>query len=117
MEGFSVDSYNLVNSEGIINVNTDMLNAKALELKNICVDILLHIENIKDSVQNSKFYWCSSSATLLREFYLEDKDEIDRVVINLKKQIEKLEIISGNYKITENKNVQLSGVLPDSVLE
>ena len=112
-----MDSYNLVNNNGFINVNTDILNAKALELKNICVDILLHVENIKESVQASEYYWCSSSATVLRELYLNDKDEIDRVVINLKKQIEKLDVISGNYKIAEGQNVELLGSLPNSILE
>lgn len=108
---------NLINSEYSMSVDTDKLNTKAQQLKDICIDILLRIENIKSYVQDSEYYWNSDSATLLRTLFDDDKKEIDSIVISLKKQVDKLELISSNYKSSEESNVEECSALPNSILE
>lgn len=104
-------------AEYSLSVSPQQMSTKAIQIKNICNDILRHFKVIEKCVDNSPYYWEAESSEFLRSIFGEDKEKIQSVENNLKKQIDNLNRIIALYEFSEKESVSDAEMLPSGIID
>lgn len=94
----------LDSSDYSVEVSTDILCDKAVCIKKICEDITARINNIAKCIEQSSACWQSQTFDIVKEYYDEDKNDINHAVTLLNNINIRLQKIIDVYDFTEKQN-------------
>lgn len=103
------------NGDYTLSVASEQMAAKAVQLRVLYSELLVHIEQAKTCALSLKDFWQSESCDLLREILHEELSAYDSVQQGLRSSIGDLELIIKIYGDTEKNASQDVAGLPDSV--
>ena len=93
------------------------MSEKAVQIKNICNDMLNHIKAMEKCVDNLPYYWVTEGSELMRDIFGEDKEKIQRIEYRMQNQIENLNRIIMLYEKSEKESVSKAETLPDAIID
>lgn len=83
--------------DGVINVDTDRLVSAAGTLKEKIQNAETSFNNVMTIVKNTNRYWIGQAGDEHRRAFLDQKDDIDQILVRLKEHPDDLLKIAGVY--------------------
>lgn len=117
-EKFMNEFSNTLNEKDFyIEVSTDKLCEKAVQIKKLCNDMSMRIEVINNCVCSLQNYWCSESSQTIKSFYEEDNNDIISAMKMLSIQTDHLQEIINQYNYAERINENEANSLEQNVID
>ena len=93
-----------INSKDIkMNVQPEELDTKAQEAAKALHEMEQLLGAVQDTVNRTEYYWNGEAAELNRKVFLEQKDDMEEILIRLKEYPETLQKVANIYRETEEK--------------
>lgn len=100
-----------------IEASPEKMRETASKMQKICIEMKEHIQAAHNKIISEKEIWDSPGYDLLKEIYTEESSEYETFDIKVIETIKNLERIIDLYQGAEDKSVQDSASLPDTVLQ
>lgn len=99
-----------------LKVTPEVMKNKADIMEKQVENIEKHWNDIKKTVNNSKFYWEGDASDIHRKYITDIEEEVNDVIKRLKEHPRDLLTMANLYDSTEEKIIQQTTSLPDDVI-
>ncbi|MGN0290472.1 MAG: WXG100 family type VII secretion target [Lachnospiraceae bacterium] len=99
-----------------LKVSTDVMKAKADEIKTQAKNIETNWERMKEVVNNSKTYWEGDASDYHRRYLKDNEDDVKKIIKRLNEHPKDLLSMAGIYSETEKQAAKIASALPDDVI-
>lgn len=97
-------------------VEAQTMKAGAARISESVRELEKQWKKFADTVERSKSYWTGEASREHQEYYLEVKDDVEKIIRMLKEHPNDLLKMAGIYEEAENAVINLEKALPDDAI-